>query len=94
MAGLHRPDIILMDIRLQGPRDGVDAASEIGRRFGLRRLFVSANDDQAMQERAQEACPLGWLPEPFSGGQLLSAVKAALDSLKLTWEPVPQPRSP
>jgi DNA-binding NarL/FixJ family response regulator len=78
MAELHRPDLILMDIRLNGPRDGVEAAQEIHRRFGLRCLFVSAHRDPATQERAQSANPLGWVSKPFSDKQLVKAVTAAL----------------
>jgi two-component system, response regulator PdtaR len=48
-AGESRPDLILMDVRLVGARDGVDAALEIGRRFGIRCLFVTAFVDPALR---------------------------------------------
>jgi two-component system, response regulator PdtaR len=78
LAGAHAPDIVLMDIRIRGRSDGVSAALEIRRRFGLRSLFISAHRDPATQERAQAADPLGWVTKPFSGRQLIDAIAAAL----------------
>ena len=77
MAELHHPDLVLMDIRIRGPRDGIDAAIELNRRFGTRSLFVSAHRDPATQERAQVANPLGWVSKPFSGQQLIAAIAEA-----------------
>ena len=79
MAELHQPDLILMDIRLRGTREGVDAAIEIRRRLGIRSIFVSANLDPKMRERAQAADPMGFIPKPFSSPQLVSGVHAALE---------------
>lgn len=78
MAELHQPQLILMDIRLRGSTDGVDAAIEIYRRLGIRSVFVSANLDPKMKERAQAADPMGWVPKPFSSPQLVSGVNAAI----------------
>ena len=82
MAELHQPHLVLMDIRLRGSRDGVDAAMEISRRFGIRCIFVSAHADAATRERGQGADPLGWLSKPFSGPQLVAAVRNALQDLR------------
>ena len=35
LAGRHTPDLILMDIRLQGARDGIEAAVEVRRRMDI-----------------------------------------------------------
>jgi two-component system, response regulator PdtaR len=77
-AGENRPDLILMDVRLVGARDGVDAALEIGRRFGIRCLFVTAFVDPALRSRAEPARPIGWLTKPISGESLVAAVRDAL----------------
>lgn len=76
-AEQQRPDLVLMDITLRGQRDGIDAAIEIYRRFGLRCIFVSAHRDAASRERAQTADPLGWIAKPFSIEHLISVVKEA-----------------
>jgi DNA-binding response OmpR family regulator len=73
-----RPDLVLMDIRLAGKLDGIDAALEL-KRHGLRVLFASAHSDDATRARGEEARPLGWLTKPFSGQELVAAVCCALD---------------
>lgn len=78
LAATLRPDLVVMDIRLKGERDGIDAALEIHRRFGLRCLFVSAFSDERMKQRAVAAEPAGWLSKPFSAQQLTQALRTAL----------------
>lgn len=77
MALEERPNIVLMDIRLAGEMDGVEAAIEIAR-AGIRSLFVSAHSDPQTRSRGQAASPHGWVEKPFSDAQLLDAVAAAL----------------
>jgi two-component system, response regulator PdtaR len=80
-AGECKPDLILMDVRLVGHRDGVDAALEISQRFGIRCLFVTAYVDPALRLRAEAARPLGWLTKPIPGENLVAAVREALGRL-------------
>lgn len=77
-AASNAPDLIVMDIRLVGSRDGVDAALEIAHRFGIRCLFVTAFVDPALKSRAEPARPFGWLTKPISGESLVAAIKDAL----------------
>jgi DNA-binding NarL/FixJ family response regulator len=78
----HQPELVLMDIRLAGPRDGIDAAAEIFDRFGVRSIFVSAFTDPATQTRAQPARPLAWLSKPVSDHKLVAAVDTALRQIE------------
>lgn len=73
----HRPDLVLMDVRLVGERDGIQAATEIWERFAIRSLFVSANLDPGARARAASANPAGFLEKPFTKNSLLAAVTAA-----------------
>lgn len=70
------PDVVLMDIRLLGPRDGVDAAVEIRERFGIGSIFVSAHDDPDIRARAATARPLGWIVKPVTSGELIRLLAA------------------
>lgn len=81
-AAATRPSLVLMDIRLRGARDGVDAAAEIRARFGVRSLFCSAHNDPATIRRAEAADPVGWLPKPYSEHQLAEAIATALARLR------------
>lgn len=78
MAERHAPDLVLMDIRLIGARDGVDAAREIRSRFGIASLFATAHSEEAVRREAEAASPAGWLAKPFTDAQLLGAVRRAL----------------
>jgi DNA-binding response OmpR family regulator len=78
LAGAERPDLVLMDIRLRGMRNGIDAAREIRERFGIRSLFVTANSDPETQRQGGMADPAGWLQKPVSGEDLVASVVACL----------------
>jgi two-component system, response regulator PdtaR len=78
----QRPDMVLMDIYLRGPRDGVEAALEIFERSGIRSIYASAVSDAGMQLRAALARPLAWLPKPFNDRKLVGTVNDALNELE------------
>ena len=79
-AARERPDLVVMDIRLVGPRDGVDAAIEVRQRFDIPSLFVSAYDSPGLKARAASARPAGWLVKPVPVNMLLSTIKGILGS--------------
>jgi two-component system, response regulator PdtaR len=81
MVAMYRPALILMDIRLQGDADGIEAATQIRRRWGTRCIFITANADPGTRERGAAADPVGWLAKPFSSPQLLLHVERALEAL-------------
>jgi two-component system, response regulator PdtaR len=70
VAQREQPDIALVDIRLVGARDGIDAAAEIFNRFGVPTLFVTANTDPQTRARAQAVQPLGFLEKPVNAQRL------------------------
>lgn len=77
MAEAQRPDIVLMDIRLPGPRDGIQAAEEIGRRFQIPVVFLTAYSEEATLERAKLAQPFGYILKPFNDRELKSTLEIA-----------------
>lgn len=79
LAALHRPDVVVMDIRLAGPRDGIDAAAEIMATLGIHSLFASAHSDTVTRHRAAVTkADIGWLSKPYSEAQLAAAVQVAV----------------
>jgi PAS domain S-box-containing protein len=77
-AGEVRPDLVLMDIRLKGPMDGVDAAAEIHNRFGIPVVYLTAHADEATIQRAKEAQPFGYMLKPFEKEELHTVLEVAL----------------
>ena len=70
IAGREKPDVVLMDIRLAGPRDGIEAAEEIRSRFGIGSIFVTANTDPHTRQRAEAIRPIGILEKPLTEQRL------------------------
>jgi two-component system, response regulator PdtaR len=78
LATLYRPALVLMDIRLAGRRDGIDAAGDLFRELGVRCLFATAHDDERTRARAEPFAPLGWLTKPYTIPSLLGVVRSLL----------------
>jgi DNA-binding NarL/FixJ family response regulator len=78
LAREAKPDLIVMDIRLAGARDGVDAAIEIYRSLGIRCVFATAHSDPRTMARGREANPLAWIAKPYSPSGLVTELKALL----------------
>jgi two-component system, response regulator PdtaR len=76
------PDLVVMDIRLAGNRDGIHTALELFRLHGIRSIFASAHSDQEARQRAKPACPLGWLQKPYTMASLTDIVRAAFSELR------------
>jgi DNA-binding NarL/FixJ family response regulator len=77
-AQTENPDVVLMDVRLAGRMDGVEAAGIIYKRAGIRSIFVSANIDDNFVKRSGQANPFGWVNKPFTPQRLLEALDDAL----------------
>jgi CheY-like chemotaxis protein len=73
----HRPDIILMDIRLQGDMDGIDAMSVIRRNSNIPVIFITGNSDENYRKRIEEADPLDFLTKPITQGDLSRSFSCA-----------------
>jgi DNA-binding NarL/FixJ family response regulator len=73
----HRPMIVLMDVRLQGLGDGVDAALAIHEHVGSKVIFVTGSREPATLDRIGMDHPAGVLFKPVSDRQLRIAIEAA-----------------
>jgi PAS domain S-box-containing protein len=72
------PDLVLMDVILQGPMDGVQAAEEIRRQHQVPVVFLTAHADQATLQRAKVTEPFGYILKPFEERELHTTVEIAL----------------
>lgn len=60
------PDLILMDIRLQGDMDGIQASSEIRKQVEIPVIFITGNTDGFYKKRILEADHQGYLTKPIT----------------------------
>jgi len=72
------PDLVLLDIRLEGPMDGIAAASEIRAFSAVPIIFMTGYSDKETLDEAMLLKPQGYLAKPFLCDQLVRAVEKAL----------------
>jgi CheY-like chemotaxis protein len=80
MAREHRPKVVLMDVRLRGALDGVDAALAIHEEVGSKVVFITGSKEKATLERIQQDHPMSVLFKPVSDRLFKAAVKAAMEA--------------
>ena len=73
-----RPDLVLMDIRLKGPMNGVEAAEELRRRFNIPVVYLTAYADDHTLHRAKVTEPFGYILKPFEERELYTCIEVAL----------------
>jgi hypothetical protein len=74
------PDVVLMDVRLRGPLDGIDTAALLGRRADVPVVFLTAHSDDTNLRRARAVRPQGYLLKPFNERELRTTIEVALSN--------------
>lgn len=77
-AAKTRPDLVLMDVRLKGAKDGVDAAQEIHSANDCPIVFITGSREPATVARISDGHPAATLFKPISQSQLQSALEDVL----------------
>ena len=77
-ASERRPDIVLMDIRIKGKRDGIEVAELLRDKFAIPIVFLTAHADTGTIGRAKMVEPSGYLVKPVKVAELRSVIEVAL----------------
>src|SRR4051812_17670833 len=77
VADERRPDLMLMDIRISGARDGIQTASMLRDRYRLPVVYLTANGDADTLERALATEPAGYLVKPYNPHTLRTTIEVA-----------------
>ena len=72
------PNLVLMDIRLAGKMDGIQAAHEIRKHCDIPIIYLTAHSDDPTLTRAKSTEPHGYLVKPFKAPELRCAIEIAL----------------
>lgn len=72
------PDLVLMDIRIQGPMDGIDVAEHIYAHLDIPVSYLTAYADETTLERAKATMPFGYVLKPFEEHTLRTTIELAL----------------
>ena len=78
LAAAERPDLVLMDIHLEGDTDGIAAAQALYAETRIPVVFLTAYADAETLERAQATLPFGYLVKPVETPDLNAAIGVAL----------------
>ncbi|MGD8966641.1 MAG: PAS domain S-box protein, partial [Anaerolineae bacterium] len=82
-AERSRPDLVLMDVVLEGAMGGLEAAGELRERFGTPVVYIAACADEETLQRAKMTEPFGYISKPIDGRELRSTVETALHKHRL-----------
>ncbi|MGI4866852.1 MAG: LytR/AlgR family response regulator transcription factor [Janthinobacterium lividum] len=85
----HRVDLLLCDIRLQGPWDGIETARRLAAERPVPLVYLTALADRATLTRALPTAPAAYLAKPVSVAGLRAAIEVALLGGKPTHETTP-----
>jgi len=78
LAATLQPQLVLMDIRLEGELDGIEAAQRIRARSLIPVIYLTAYADEGTLARASLTEPFGYLLKPFDESELHTAIEMAL----------------
>ena len=73
-----QPDLVLMDIRLKGEIDGIQAAAKITERLDIPIIFLTAFADAETLNNAKQVSPFGYILKPFDPLDLRTSIEIAL----------------
>lgn len=78
LAGETKPDLVLMDINLNGELDGIETARLIRERHQLPVVYLSAYSDSETLDRAKITQPFGYLLKPLEERELVTTIEMAV----------------
>lgn len=74
------PDLVLLDLHLQQPRDGLDIARTIDEKGDTPYIFITANADMLIIQEATDTKATSYITKPIKKADLFAAVQFALKS--------------
>jgi CheY-like chemotaxis protein len=74
----HEPDLILMDIMLEGDMNGIEAAEIISKKLDVPIIYLSCLNDPKVFDRAIETNPYGYILKPYDSSELRFSIENAI----------------
>lgn len=79
LAETGQPDLVIMDIVLPGPLDGIETAALLAQHQDIPVLYLTAYSDEELYARARATSPLAYLHKPYDERELKRGIELALD---------------
>lgn len=75
LATDHNPDLVLMDIRLKGDMDGIEAVTAIKEKIKTSVIYLTGNSDRVNYDRAKETDFIDLITKPFTISDLTKSME-------------------
>jgi CheY-like chemotaxis protein len=72
------PDLILMDILLNGETDGIEVAQQIRNQYNIPIIYLTGSQNNSLLEKAKITEPYGYINKPFDNTEIDSAIQLAV----------------
>jgi CheY-like chemotaxis protein len=76
------PDLVLMDIQLNGDMDGIKVAQQIRNQYNIPFIYITGSHDNSLLDRAKQTNPIGFISKPFDETEIQKAIDIHLLSEK------------
>lgn len=76
------PDLVLMDIQLNGDMDGIKVAQQIRNQYNIPFIYITGSHDNSLLDRAKQTNPIGFISKPFDETEIQNAIDIHLLSEK------------
>ena len=76
------PDLVLLDINIQGSRDGIEIAEILEAKQEIPYLFITAFSDPGTLNRAQAVRPLAYIVKPFREEDLKASIAIGMSNFR------------
>ncbi len=77
-ANYYKPSIVILDIKLDGDMDGIEAGQQIRKKFDVPIIYFTAYEEEELLQRAKITEPYGYIIKPFNERDLHIAIEIAL----------------
>ena len=78
LAGINKPDLVLMDIVLRGEMDGIETAKELIRMYRTAIIYITAYSDDEIIKRVMLTEPYAYIVKPLRESELKANIDIAL----------------
>lgn len=81
-VAIEMPDLLLLDVQLEGQLDGIETAEKILAIQAIPLIFLTSNTDSATFKRAKFTRPFAFISKPYRGRDLQHSIELALENYK------------
>lgn len=78
----HYPDLILLDIQLSGPKNGIDLAEELRASMNIPIVFLTSSSGKDIVQKVSHIRPDGFITKPFTAESMITSIELALQAFK------------